>query len=237
MRYWRILNKVRISLLILVYSFLWVPFVAAFNLSKEPSHYLGEIETYYLRPRPEMLEPMLVCLDRAGMLDNAPRQMFIASFLGALFREKQVEPEVFLENQRNLSASAWITLAWALHLANRDDLLTLQPFSGQSARLREHIGNTPADLLKWSPDWEKSVVDMYWAAFMATGKQTLLNAIVNAALAFAHNRNSETGRYAAATLYDYAPRHPLVRKVVKEKLATARPSEKGMLETILGNCE
>ena len=84
-------------------------------------------------------------------------------------------------------------------------------------------------------------MQMYWAAFMASGSNEFLDAIIRAALRYAKLnaeglRNDDTfsgSAAAAASLYDLAPRHPAVQARLEQFLKNCNGAEAETLKTIL----
>ena len=82
---------------------------------------------------------------------------------------------------------------------------------------------------------------MYWAAFMATGSNDFLDTIIRAALHYARLnaeglRNDDTfsvSAAAAASLYEFAPRHTAIQNRVEHFLKGATGPEAETLRIIL----
>lgn len=210
---------------LLVFCLLILPAnVFALNAGLGPGHYGEAMEFYYLRPKPELLAPMLRNFSERGILARGEKRMFVAAFLATLARQKTLDLSAFLpprdQNQK-------LTLAWSLHLAGQDasGLLADLP-----AAFANQIRNTPPDLHAWNPAWESSVLGMYWAAFMASGDAGWVNAIITAALA---KPGTPMAEKAAASLYDYAPGHELIQTALAERLQTATGSSRERLKLIL----
>lgn len=216
---------------ILLCLFLPAP-AQALNVTLGPGHFAEVMEFYYRSPKPELLEPMLAALARGGILANAEKRMLIAAFFGELARAKALDLAPLARKTQELGRDARLTMAWSQHLSGGSatgqksgDLL--RPEDSLAAN---QIKNSPARLENWDPAWEKSVLGMYWGAFMATGADRWLDAIIAAACKGAHNVGQNN---PAASLYEYAPRHPRVAARLKAKLERADPEEKRMLTTIL----
>lgn len=208
-----------------------VPCVAL-NLGKTPAHYAQELEYYYLRPRPEMLPPMLESFDRSGQLADGEKRMFIASFLAALAQEGKVKLPEF--RSCKLGPQGELTIAWAAYL-NGDDALATQMLRAWPDWVGTQMRKRPARLEQWDPTWEKSVLGMFWAAFLATGSDRWLDTIIDGALKHAHHNKG--GSLVAASLYDYAPRHEAIIQRVKTRLPQLKEDEAQILETILAHSE
>ena len=106
---------------------------------------------------------------------------------------------------------------------------------------KRQIQSSPASLARWDIYAEKSVLQMYWAAFLASGKVGYLDAIINAALRYARlnagGRQNEASfpvcAAAAASLYELAPRHALVRSRLEQALQGRTGPEADTLRIIL----
>ena len=96
-------------------------------------------------------------------------------------------------------------------------------------------------LARWDIYAEKSVLQMYWAAFLASGKVGYLDAIIDAALRYARlnagGRQNEASfpvcAAAAASLYELAPRHAVVRARLEQALQGRTGPEADTLRIIL----
>lgn len=197
----------------------------SFNLSLGPAHYAEAMETYYTSPRPEIISPLLRSFAQAHLLANPNKRLFVAAFLSELIKKNCLDLPRLLKEARELGRDARLTVAWSLHLAGRDHSALL---ANEDARFADQIRKTPARLEAWDPAWESSVLGMYWAAFMASGSKSWIDRIIACALATRSASNP-----AAASLYDYAPRHPLVAGQVEKRMAGATGSEKEILHLIL----
>jgi len=217
------------SAFLLLFTF---PAQPALNLSKTPRHYAQEMEFYYLKPRPEMLAPMLAAFERCGLLANAEKRMFVAAFLSALAGSGKLDL-MTLADQSVQDGNVCLTMAWAAHLcASKDEPIFLQKLLERNVTIAAaQIKRSPAPLNAWDPAWEKSVLNMYWAAFMATGDNIWLDKIIRTALGYA--RNLKGGGEAAASLYEYAPRHPAIKERLENARKSARERENAVIEEIL----
>lgn len=212
--------------------FFFLPFsVPALELSVGLRHYALEMEYYYQKPRPEMLAPMLASFERTSFLANAEKRMFIASFLASLALDRQLDLNSLVSVSSGRDAR--LTLAWAAHLcdAPNEEAFLGKLLDDKEALAATHIRQSPAPLSEWDPAWEKSSLNMFWAAFMATGQNLWLDRIINTALGYAHNRKG--GSEAAASLYDYAPRHATVRNRLLIAKQKAKGREKEVIDIIL----
>lgn len=227
----KILRMLLFSLLILVSC---ISPVHSFTLSKSPVHYYEEMEKYYQKPRPEMLAGILQVFGMGGILANAKKRMFLAAFLSELVKNSQVGLDDLAAG--NFSrADVRATLAWIAHLSGCKPDKVAALLGLENNILMNQILNTPQELRAWNPEWEESTVDMYWGAFMATGDRYWVDAIITAALNFASSGKGKPGRYAAATLYDYLPRHEKIGSIVRGYAHTSNPAHKAMLRQLLGS--
>lgn len=204
----------------------------AINITLGPQHFAEVMEFYYKSPKPELLEPMLANFARSGILANAEKRMLVAAFFGELARRKSLDLAPLVKKAGELGRDARLTIAWSRHLSakgagNKRNRELLRPEDSLAAN---QIRSSPERLENWDPAWEKSVLGMYWGAFMATGADIWLDAIINAACKGAHEVGQNN---AAASLYEYAPRHPQVAQRLKARLERADHAEKRMLTTIL----
>lgn len=227
----RILIK---SALLLLCLFMAAP-ASALNLTMPVGRYAEAMEFYYQNPKPELIAPLLRAFAEKGILANAEKRLFMAAFLSELVKKNDLSMMRLAGEARKLNADAILTAAWTAHLSGHKGAILTSLLNQCSEAARRQIESSPANLADWNPDWEKSVLNMYWGAFMATGAERWLEAIIGTALAWARSGRDPTGQYAAATLYDYAPGHPLVVQLLRKKLESATPAEKRMLTTIIGH--
>jgi len=171
------------------------------------------------------------------------QQIMLATFLAQVLRDDPSARQRLLPPQPGLSRDGRRTLAWMAHLAqlpDEEELLAtlLQP---EEKLLLQQIRHSPAPLVNWDIYSEKSVLQMYWAAFMASGSNEFLDVIIRAALHYAklnseglRNNDSFSGSAAAAaSLYDLAPRHPAVQTRLEQFLKNCSGPEAETLKTIL----
>lgn len=221
----------------------WPRPCGALAISKGLSFYANDLEYYYQHRRAETLPGILRTFDAQGVLKDNLKQIMLATFLAQVLRDDPSARQRLLPPQPGLSRDGRRTLAWMAHLAQLPDeekLLAslLQP---EEKLLLQQIRRSPAQLTNWDIYSEKSVLQMYWAAFMASGSNEFLDAIIRAALHYA-KLNSEGLRYddtfsgsaaAAASLYDLAPRHPAVQARLEQFLKKCSGAEAETLRTIL----
>lgn len=211
--------------------------------------YAAGMEYYYRKPQPQLLAPLLQRLNDAGLLADGEKRLMVAAFLGECLRKDaslrslidDAMAHAGEESGRNLRR----TLAWAVHLAGlRDapDLVRRLLPSRADLTLREHILSTPSPLLRWNATSEISVLHMYWTAFMAGGNTAYVEAVIAAACRYArleaegrqYEDDFDLCRQAAASLYEFAPRHEPVHRCVEKALAATRnPAEAKALRLML----
>ncbi|MBD5641719.1 MAG: translation initiation factor 2 [Desulfovibrio sp.] len=190
------------------------------------------MEFYYQHPNPELLKPLLRSFAEAGWLGHAEKRLSVAAFLAELAWHGQLDLARLARETADLGRDARLTLAWALHLANADNKKdSLENLLGAGdRRFASHIRQSPAGIRQWNLAAEPSVLGMYWSAFMACGNLAYVDAILDCAL---NLRNFELARRAAASLYEYEARHPLVEKKLRDRLKNATVNERERLETML----
>ena len=215
----------------------------ALSVSKSLPLYARDMEFYYQNKRPEVLPGILRTFDAQGVLNDSLKQIMLATFFAQILRDNPATRQLLLPPQPSLSHDGRRTLAWMAHLAQLpdEDSLLATLLGPEDNLLKEQIRRSPSPLAKWDIYSEKSVLQMYWAAFMASGSNEFLDVIIRAALHYAQ-LNSEGLRYddtfsvsaaAAASLYDLAPRHPVVQTRLEQFLKNARGPEAETLRIIL----
>ena len=215
---------------------------AAIAVSKGLPFYAQDMEFYYQHRRIETLPGILRTFDSQGILHDSLKQIMLAAFLGQVLRNPDVRQRL-LPPPASLSRDGRRTLAWAVHFAQLPDeqaLLAalLLPTEGL---LLDQIRNSPAQLTNWDIYSEKSVLQMYWAAFLATGSNDFLDVIIRSALRYArlnaeglrNNDDFSVSAAAAASLYEFSPRHAAVKKRVEQFLQNATGPEAETLRIIL----
>lgn len=215
---------------------------AALATSKSLPFYAQDMEFYYQHHRVETLPGILRTFDSQGILHDSLKQIMLAAFLGQVLRTPEARQRL-LPPPASLSRDGRRTLAWAVHFAQLPDEAALlgtllQP---SDSLLLEQIRTSPTPLTSWDIYSEKSVLQMYWAAFMATGSNDFLDVIIGAALRYARlnadGLRNEDGfsvcAAAAASLYEFAPRHAAVKNRVEQFLQGATGAEAETLRIIL----
>lgn len=215
----------------------------ALSVSKSLPLYARDMEFYYQNKRPEVLPGILRSFDGQGVLAQGEKRLMVAAFLAEVLRDDPSARPLLLPPQDGLSQDGRRTLAWVAHLAGLPDETALlgELLSPDDAPLLAQIQSSPASLARWDIYAEKSVLQMYWAAFLASGKVGYLDAIIDAALRYARlnagGRQSEASfpvcAAAAASLYELAPRHAVVRSRLERALQGRTGPEADTLRIIL----
>lgn len=205
----------------------------ALNTALAPGRYADIMEFYYKKPQPDLLKPMLRSFADAGWLNHAETRLSVAAFLAELARNGRLNLRKFSREIYGLGHNARITLAWAFHLSGLDKTPAKfeKLLSEEDKRLAAQIQESPAHLKNWDPAAESSVLGMYWSAFMASGNLAYIDAIIAQSL---NLRNFKAAEKAAASLYDYAPRHEKVSGRIRDYIRKAKPNAKERLKTMLG---
>ncbi len=212
----------------------------AINLGMSAPHYAQQMEFYYQKPKPALIGPMLKNFCAQGILSHSENRLMLAAFLAQLARQGSINLTTLANAQSPDDLRH--TVAWSIHLAGMSaEKELLSSLLGKKDRnLELQILGTPANLRGWLPPTEKSVVQMFLAAFMATGNPVWIDDIIAMATRpvrpSAHYRQDINLRnYAAATLYDYAQRHAAIRERVKKRLRNAGSEQKRILIRIIGD--
>lgn len=221
----------------------FAPPIQALELSKGLPHYMREMEFYYQNPRPEILTPLLENLNGKRALARGENRLMLAAFLAELAKKGKLNLREFISRHKAMGKDVSHTLAWAAHLSGLpdEDALLGQALDGDEKPFLTQIKRAPRRLLSWPLTMEKSVLQMYWTAFMASGDPAYPDAVIQSALNFAKRQDSPsgqrdphgTGSAAAASLYDFASAHKIVRERVKESLKGKRGNEEKILKMIL----
>lgn len=184
-------------------------------------HYARAMEFYYQKPRPKILPALFRGMHDAGALEQNEKSLMLAAFFAALAMEKKLNLKSLEPLARNMGEDALKTLAWSVHLANFENGDSLvQSLLGGNRLLARQIGESPTPLAKWGPLSEPATIQMYWAAFMATGKNSWLDDIIRSALEYGRLKSQgrwrehdyQVGRLAASSLFEFAKTHPRVRQ-------------------------
>ncbi|WP_300708948.1 translation initiation factor 2 [uncultured Desulfovibrio sp.] len=212
--------------------------------------YAQRMEFYYQRPQAALLPDVLLKLDAVGMLADGEKRLVVAAFLAECLRRdaaarQALEPLIAPPDGRVQTPAVRRTLAWAVHLAGLDtaaeQVSSLLPRRADLT-LHDQILASPSPLLRWDITSEVSVLHMYWGAFMAGGDTAYVDAVIAAACRYArlkaggrqYEEDFDLCRQAAASLYEFTPRHPLVRRQVERAItATSNPAEQETLRLML----
>lgn len=223
---------------------------AGATLSRGFLLYAQRMEFYYQRPQAALLPDVLLRLDAAGMLADGEKRLVVAAFLAECLRRdaaarQALAPLISPPDGRAQSLDVRRTLAWAVHLAGLDKAAEqvghLLPRRADLT-LHDQILASPSPLLRWAVTSESSVLHMYWGAFMAGGDTAYVDAVIAATCRYArlkaagrqYEEDFDLCRQAAASLYEFTPRHPLVRRQVERAIAAGQnPAEQETLRLML----
>jgi hypothetical protein len=165
-------------------------------------------QTYYLRPRPELIAGLIDALHRTGSLEKEAAIPPLVAFFSEVFAanpDKVSQWQVLIEKQDEQTKAA---LERALSLRKAGGVLKLE---GHSAELN----------------------DMYWGAFFASGKPDYLRKLVGQ-LRYVDERNDfslfMTGVSAEWSLASNAQSHILVRST----LETAKVNSDRRTQELIG---
>lgn len=215
----------------------------ALTASKSLPFYARDMEYYYQERRPEVLPGILRTFDAQGVLADGQKRLMLAAFLAETLRRDPTVRRRILPPPPTLGRDGRRVLAWVAHLAHLPDeeALLAELLDSRDSALLEQIRQSPRQLGRWDIYAEKTVLQMYWAAWMASGDSVWLDAIIKAALRYA--RLNAAGRQndpafpvcaaAAASLYELAPRHAAVRARVEQFCAGLTGPENDTLCIIL----
>ena len=234
-----------VQALILAIAFMLVPIseASALTASKGVSFYARDMEFYYKENRPETLPGILRSFDAQNVLYDRQKQLTLAAFLAETLKTDPTARQRLLPLIPSLSRDGKRTLAWAVHLAGLTDEAALMQLllDKKDTILLQQIQHNPTPLLQWNLTSEKTVLQMYWAAYTASGNTTYLDAIIDAALRYADLNSSgrqndpafAVSQTAAASLYEMAPRHESVHNRVRQRLDGLSGPQAETLRTIL----
>lgn len=222
------------TLAFLFFLLLAPSFGMALTLSMSPAHYGRQMEFYYENPRPEILAGLLRSFAENRILAKGENRFLLGAFFAELAACSKIDLGKFVDLAMSLGRDARVTLAWSAHLSNAPNKKSIlgQLVEPRDKLVLKQINRSPAPLSAW-PGTEKSVLLMYWGAFMAAGKTRWVDSIIDCALEYAENPANPCAAYAAASLYEYAPRHNLVAGTVRKRLPQVEGEKKRILERIL----
>lgn len=225
-------------------------------VSKNVLHYARDMEFYYREQRPEVLAGILRSFDAQGVLAQGDKRLATAAFLAEVVRHNPSARERLFTSTNGAKGSASKnandtanvsakpsrnvarTLAWTAHLAGLPDAAALKDSllkHEENALLRRQIDAAPTHLIDWNLNSEKTILEMYWGAYLASGETKYLDRIINASLEYARLNAAglrrdpafTPGAAAAASLYEFAPRHDIVRARVEAVLQGLSESSPG----------
>ncbi|MBB5142815.1 translation initiation factor 2 [Desulfovibrio intestinalis] len=215
----------------------------ALTVSKNLSFYARDMEYYYKEKRAETLPGILRTFDAQNVLYDRQKQLTLAAFLAETLKSESTARQTLLAQVPTLSRDGKRTLAWAVHLAQLTDEAALmnQLLDQRDAVLLQQIRLNPTPLLQWDITSEKTVLQMYWAAYTASGNVAYLDAIIDAALRYADLNSSgrqndpafPVSQTAAASLYEMSPRHEAVQSRVEQRLKGLTGPQAETLRTVL----
>lgn len=215
----------------------------ALTISKNLSFYARDMEYYYKEKRAETLPGILRTFDAQNVLYDRQKQLTLAAFLAETLKSESTARQTLLAQVPTLSRDGKRTLAWAVHLAQLTDEAALmnQLLDQRDAVLLQQIRLNPTPLLQWDITSEKTVLQMYWAAYTASGNVAYLDAIIDAALRYADLNSSgrqndpafPVSQTAAASLYEMSPRHEAVQSRVEQRLKGLSGPQAETLRTVL----
>lgn len=222
---------------LILFSLILCQPVHALNLSKAPIHYAVEMEYFYQKPKSGVINDILKSFVKSGYLNKSEYQLMVAAFLSEIIKNKMIQPDELLMLDIAHNSSYLKTIAWSLHLANKKEYLTV--LGNDSKTLIKQISSTPPILLNWDINKEVSILRMYWTAFMASGNTQYIDKIIESALIYATKKEKAPPAcvQAAASLYDYAPRHPKVLERLKYYYNNQKDEYKSILSTIIEHAE
>ena len=213
------------------------------TVSKNLSFYARDMEYYYKEKRAETLPGILRTFDAQNVLYDRQKQLTLAAFLAETLKSESTARQTLLAQVPTLSRDGKRTLAWAVHLAQLTDEAALmnQLLDQRDALLLQQIRQNPTPLLQWDITSEKTVLQMYWAAYTASGNVAYLDAIIDAALRYADLNSSgrqndpafPVSQTAAASLYEMSPRHEAVQSRVEQRLKGLSGPQAETLRTVL----
>lgn len=221
---------------LLLAAFLLPRTTAAMEYSLGAAHYANVMEFWQQKPQPELIQPLLRTLSEKGQLNRPERQMFLGAFLSRLLNRGTLAWGDFTAYCSPLPAPGKRACAWAAHLGGitAENLRQTGLLDGADAIFIGQLRKTPKNLRQWVVR-EPAIIQMLWAAFMADGDTSWLAPVLDSALA--ENSPAAVAKAAAASFWQYAPRHEKVANMLRTRLASADSREKGLLETMLNGAK
>lgn len=206
---------------------------------------LQEIEqwmsSYYQHPQPEYLPLAIEGLSKEGKLGDANSIEQIMFYLSFIFRDnpdKIVEwASPFITSLPLIEKEVIITSLWLSDTQSAKDYLGLLATS--TPEVQEYIDDLTSKSL---PNLERipidnpGILDVFWAAFMATGEEKYLIQIISA-LADCDNKDDEIkrliGNAARWSLKSNAESHPKVKSICIAQLTQQPPNVVTILQNII----
>jgi len=176
---------------------------------------LGDVdrftETYYQHPRPELIAGLIRALQSTGLTERPNAVPPYIGFFAEVFAANPARVPEWQALVANQKPSTRRLLYRALALSRAGGVLTLDVHSG-------------------------SLNDMYWGAFVASGRTALLQRLVDQ-LRYFDERDDEGLFFAGATakwsLASNAQSHPLVRATLEGETLTADQRTRALIAELL----
>ena len=192
------------------------------------------LETYYLDPQPSELPRVINALSRSGYFEQAGHTAVAIGFLSTVFAQNPERVDRWLmelnglpiAHQRLIAAALW----QAGHPLGSEMLNTL----AQSSSLRVEVqrrASRPSVAILDTPVLSPSSMNLQWGAFLATGDERHIVAILDG-IGADRPALSAAARYALA---QNAAAHPRVLDICRAQLAK-QPGEAGeVLRAVLND--
>lgn len=177
------------------------------------------MDRYYLDPRPELVPRALKTLSDSGLLDGGVAATVVAVFLGHVFRADPAELEARLPPLDELPDDSYaVTLQalWWSRTQRGDDLLDMaarQADPGRQDLIAMLRAEPPPDLLQL-PLSDTALLDLLWAAFVATGDNRYVLRVIGGLA-----EGDPVGEAARWSLASHADRHDRVKDTCARELA------------------
>lgn len=225
-------------IIICLFYFFSPQYAKAIKLEMNLDHFAQDMEFYYQNPRPEIIEPLLKHLYKSKVLMQADKRLMIAAFLGELARKEKINLAKISKSLANLSRPVRHTIAWGVHLARLPDeeQILNKLLNSNDEILKNQIKKSPGFLENWTTATDPVIIQMYWGAFMASGKPDWIDTLIKCTFILSEHPGNDFGNKAAASLYEYAPRHKIIEERIKYAARSANPGQISILNTILENC-
>lgn len=239
MRYRQIISFLSVAILFVTSTAL----CADLNFKSE-KEWIKWLTFYYQNPTPKRVPTALTYFTdsllpkKAGSIDTT------ATFFVAVFKKDNSTMRLTFDYiSPNGSDDAKAFLIAILHETNTAEskaLLKKVKNDWKSAQMQEYLARcmtkTPIDLYSLSSTSGPKVLDMWWAAFFATGDALPVRKVISAVHLAKDAQGIEgmvVGSAANWSLKSNAQQHPKVLKICKEELATAKGETKIALKKIV----